>query len=1020
MKINRMSLKNFHPINQGRIFNIHGILFHIPEDIVSAWDVGKLPTVDDIGVRIPWQYTLPRKERFEYLVVIGANGGWPLSHQARLIVRFDDKFRRLPISPINRHFALFGEMQYRGLWIQAVPIGFQFKEMEIIGLQAEPNMGILAGVLIKKLPSFEEKFVENFFKTRSFYCAGKPRPITLEKIDPGRWVAEVDVPDAEYAELEIGAVSRSSGILLIDGNLTGAVIDGTAGYQFIEPGKKHFVEVEVEGEIIKSFLVIYPRGYLKQLEEWAERRLKFMLKGVEKTPIIRLVSQSHIDVAWLWTKKETRKKIARTISRGIEIAKRFPGFPYVQSSPGMIKWIKHDYPKTYATLKDAVKNKYFEPVGAMWVEPDVNIPSGESLMRQLEYATKFWKEEFGKRITVDWLLDSFGYPWTLPMLYRKFGIKAMMTAKLTWFDTNRFPFDVFIWRSPDGSEIVVQHARLCQYGLGKCFAEFDSFCEDYIIHNPLSEKFAGKVFDDSFEFDDEAAEVPDAEPPAMILFGESDGGGGPTIEQTMVSQKAVETGRFTGGGAVEYFNTLWEKYRSRLPVWNDEIYLETHRGIFSRGRELKDLLKKCEIEAFKAEAAIVLSGDDVKEYRDELNEAWQTLLVNQFHDIACATDSQEAYEESIGELKNAFDLFKDVEKRALGHLRGGRLGVLNLLPWSRIEPAKIGGKIRYVHVPPFSIGAPEYVDPPSDFDFELGFKEWKIYSIKYRNRELLKAPIEFQLFKDEHKGAWTWNIDPEYELNPLPVEFSNLNVHKEQNRIIYRYTYRLGRNSRGVIVITNVKGRKWLEIDVTLDWHEDFAILKLAFPFNVESKGAFCGIPYGVKFRPFRPESGLQRAKWEVPVKRFADVSDGKFGISVFTFSNYGFDFKRGYPRVTLVRTAPVWPYPELDYGEIRMKFAIYPHEGDYVKGDVERTYREYIYPLREIFYRENISIFELEPSPLVTDCIRPENGGQIFVRIFNPSNNQVDMNLNFGNRTIKDKVKGYGLLEKMLANHNF
>ncbi len=1009
-----MSLKDFYPINQGRIFNIHGIIFHIPEDIVSAWDVGKMPTVDDIGIRIPWKVELPKKERFEYFVVIGANGGWPLSHQARLLVRFDDKYRRLPISPINRHFALFGEMQYRGLWIQAVPVGFAFKELEIIGLQAEPNMGLLAGVLVRKLPEFKEKFVENFFKTRSFYCAGDVKPITMEKIGVGRWAAEIEVPDAEHAELEIGVVSKSSGILLIDGNLTGAVIDGTAGYQAIEPGKRHFVEVEVEGEVIKASLVIYPDGYLKELERWAERRLKYMLKGVPRTPIIRLISQSHIDVAWLWTKAETRKKIARTVSRGIEIARRFHEFPFVQSSPGMINWIKHDYPKTFSTLKKATEEKFFEPVGAMWVEPDVNIPSGESLVRQIEYGLKFWKEEFGTKVSVDWLLDSFGYPWTLPMIYKKFGIKAMMTAKLTWFDTNRFPFDVFRWRAPDGSEVIVQHARLCQYGLGKCFAEFDSFCEDYIIHNPLDPELAGKIFDDSFEFE-EREEIPEAEPPAMILFGESDGGGGPTLEQAMVSKKAIATGRFTGGGAKEYFDELWERFRDLLPVWNDEIYLETHRGIYSRGREVKDLLKKNEIEAYRAEVALAMAG--ITDFQDELDAAWKKLLINHFHDIACATDSREAYDESVEELKETLDTFKFVEKQAIGHLRGGRLGVLNYLPWERTEPVKIGGKLKYVKVPPLSVGKGEPVEPPPDFDFELGFKEWKIHSILYRGRELLRAPLEFELFRDEHKGAWTWNIDPEYELNPLAVEFVNLNVHKEQNRIVYRYSYKLGQDSRGMIIITNVKGRKWLDLDIVLDWHEDFTILKLGFPFNIESEGANCGIPYGIKFRPFKPTSSLQRAKWEVPVKRFADVSDGKFGVSIFTFSNYGFDFKKGYPRVTLVRTAPVWPYPELDYGEIRMKFAIYPHEGDYVQGDVERTYREFIHPLREIFYREDISLLEVSPSPLVSDSIRLMGDGQVEVRLFNPSSKSIEARVSTQEMERETRVRGYSLTEVYIKN---
>ncbi len=996
------------PLNEGRWFDVFGLRFRIPEDIVSQWDVGKLPTVMDIGVRVPRKFTLPKTQKFDYLVVIGGNGGWPLSHPVRLAVRFDSTYRRLPISPMHRRFPRFGELGFREMWIQAVPIGFRFKEMEFIGIEAEPKIGLLAGILLKgKVPKIRE-----FLKTRKFFCAGELFPLKFQKISPNRWRAEVDVPECEHAELEIGVISKTTNLLFIDGELTGASVEATNCAQPITPGH-HVVEIETDGKVVKPFLVVYPDGYLKRLEELAEKRIQQLVERAATVPLFRLIAQSHIDVAWLWTKKETHKKVARTLARGMEIAERFPEFPFVQSSPAMFEWLERERPEFFEKVRRAVEDGKVELVGGMWVEPDLNIPSGESLMRQLEYGLEYWRSKFNKDVKIGWILDSFGYPWTLPMIYRKFGIVAMMTAKLSWSDVNRFPFDIFRWRAPDGSEVIVQHARLCEQGLGRCFVDFVGFCDDYARHNSLSERLAGKIFDDSKVYNDGEEEVSEV-PPGMILFGEGDGGGGPTVEQATVARKAVESGYFTAGPPDEYFESV-AKLKDRLPIWNDELYLETHRATYSRGRRIKELIRACELAAYRAEATAALAGLEFASVKPKLDRAWKLLLINQFHDIASASTTKDAFEEAVFELSRSLSIFESVERQGVAKLQGEERGVLNLLPWRRKDVVEWDGKLTLVEAKPLSIDEPVSVEPPSDFDFELGFSKGKLSSLRFRGRELLRGPIEFQLFRDEHKAAWTWNIDPDYDQNPLPVVFQRLEIDEGDHKETYRFHYRLGERSKGILEFVNIAGRKWLEVNVKLDWHEEFALLKLAFPFDISTDGAVCGIPYGVKKRPFEPKTPMQSAKWEVSVRRFADVSDGRFGVAVFTVSNYGFDLKRGYLRSTLIRSAPVWPYPELDLGEFEMRFAIYPHDGDFVVGDVERTYREFVHPLYLMNFNRPISLVEIEPNPIVSDCVRLTSDNLLHLRLHNPSDRQIEGAISSGTKVVKVSIPPFSVEDAVL-----
>ncbi|NOZ56954.1 MAG: alpha-mannosidase, partial [Calditrichaeota bacterium] len=166
------------------------------------------------------------------------------------------------------------------------------------------------------------------------------------------------------------------------------------------------------------------------------------------------VGHSHIDVAWLWRIKEVQRKCGRTFSTALRLLDEFPAFRFVQSQPQLYAYTKERYPTLYEQIRRRVRENRWEPVGAMWVEADCNLTSGESLVRQLLYGKRFFEQEFGVNVRNLWLPDVFGYSWALPQLLRKAEVEGFFTAKIGWNKQNPFPHSTFWWQGVDGSQVL--------------------------------------------------------------------------------------------------------------------------------------------------------------------------------------------------------------------------------------------------------------------------------------------------------------------------------------------------------------------------------------------------------------------------------------------------------------------------------------------------------------------------------------------------------------------------------------
>ncbi|OKP89678.1 alpha-mannosidase [Paenibacillus sp. P32E] len=381
----------------------------------------------------------------------------------------------------------------------------------------------------------------------------------------------------------------------------------------------------------------------------AESLLLEQLALIEhKHPVtVTAIGHTHIDVAWLWRLTHTREKAARSFSTVLRLMKEYPEYIFLQTQPQLYAYIKEDYPEIYAEIRKRVEEGRWEAGGAMWLEADCNLTSGESLVRQILYGTKFFREEFGVDCKYLWLPDVFGYSWALPQILRKSGIDTFMTTKISWSQYNRMPHDTFHWRGIDGSEVLTHFITT---------PEGPNSGAWYYTYNGLIEPFSVQGIWDQYRDKNLNREL-------LLSYGYGDGGGGVNREMLEMRRRldkmpgipAVQTGR-----ADEYFERLNETVRSTdqyVHTWDGELYLEYHRGTYTSQAYNKRMNRKLELLYREAEWLQVLLATEKGGFGSypakPLLEGWHTILRNQFHDIIPGSSIHEVYEDSRLEYAEA-------------------------------------------------------------------------------------------------------------------------------------------------------------------------------------------------------------------------------------------------------------------------------------------------------------------------------------------------------------------------------
>ncbi|MEM8745599.1 MAG: glycoside hydrolase family 38 C-terminal domain-containing protein, partial [Actinomycetota bacterium] len=669
---------------------------------------------------------------------------------------------------------------------------------------------------------------------------------------------------------------------------------------------------------------------------------------------------AHIDTAWLWPLRETVRKCTRTFASAVDLARRDPDHVFSCSQAQQYAWIEERHPELFDEIAAAVERGQWEPVGGMWVEADMNLPSGESLARQIVIGQRWFESRFGRRSTEMWIPDVFGYPAGLPQLFAAGGMTRFVTQKLSWNKQNRFPHHTFWWEGLDGTCVLTHFPPVDTYNA--------EITPDEVVGSV--ERFRDAAW----------SRV------SLMPFGYGDGGGGPTKEMLERARRmAAADPRITleVGRPSDVFEAIEAEAfaGAPVPVWRGELYFETHRGTLTSQIRTKLGNRRCErllVEAELWEATRAVDGREPLPHDDltSLDELWREVLTQQFHDILPGS--------SIGWVHDdAEEVFERVEREVTERIRRT---VVGLAPSGRaiVNPS-------HVHRREVITVAKQHVsDPAPDVLFqELGGDEIAIavevgpgsveplapidlhdrvvvtdssmtnghLAVRWDRQGRLCSVIDLaaqrelvpvgepgavlELARDQPVEYDAWDLESWTRSGGTPVGSGVVTVTANGpllGRVEVRHAFG---PSTATVTYELRSSERQLDVAIDLDWHHDEHLLSMAFPLDVHAPTASCDIQFGVVERPTHPSSPWDAAKFEVCGHRFVSVSEPTFGVAVLNDGRFGHGVFGGAIRVSLAR-ASKYPDPEADHGRHLVRLALRPHDGDLgqVRSAAERLNR--------------------------------------------------------------------------------
>ncbi|WP_223693173.1 alpha-mannosidase [Leifsonia poae] len=642
------------------------------------------------------------------------------------------------------------------------------------------------------------------------------------------------------------------------------------------------------------------------------------------------VGHAHIDSAWLWPVRETIRKCARTFSNVLDLMDQDQDFVFACSSAQQFAWMKRFYPELFERIRLRVAEGRFVPVGGMWVESDTNMPGGEALARQFVEGKLFFLEEFGFEPKEVWLPDSFGYTGALPQIARAAGADYFLTQKISWNEVNRFPHHSFDWEGIDGTRIFTHFPPVDTYNSQLSGAE--------LAH--AEQNFADKGRANT----------------SLVPFGFGDGGGGPTREMVAAARR---TASLEGSPIVrvatpaEFFAVASAEF-DPAPVWAGELYLEFHRGTYTSQARTKQGNRRSEHLLHTAElwatTAAVRTGAAYPVAA--LREAWQTVLLQQFHDILPGSSIGWVHDQAEENYALVAASLEEVIASSLGALAAAAVGAEGGTSVEfNASPFAVRGVPAYGAGVPVGGGDARIVADGGGHVLSNSFVRVRIDEAGLitslldttNGREALPPGTRanlLQLFRDTPTQWDAWDVDVEYRRSGEDLTaLDSLDVVADTPELVSLRIVRRFGASTVTQTLSLAAGSPALDIETLVDWHERQRMLKLAVPVDVHTASARSEIQFGHIDRPTHTNTSWDTARFETPAHRWVHVADATFGVGVANDSTYGHDITRhardgggtySLVRQTLLR-APLFPDPEADQGEHILRTAI-------VVGGVDRA----------------------------------------------------------------------------------
>ena len=733
---------------------------------------------------------------------------------------------------------------------------------------------------------------------------------------------------------------------------------------------------------------------------------------------LHAIGHAHMDIAYLWPIAQIRQKNARTYSNVLRLMDSYPDFRFSHSQPQLYAYTEADHPELFARIRDRVADGQWEVMGGMWVEPDCNIPGGEALVRQILLGRCYFRDTFGDVETpVLWLPDTFGFPWSLPQLMQQAGLTAFVTNKLNWNQYNRMPSSTTWWQGIDGTRVLA-----------------------HFLTTPR--KVQHLPFPTNYKSDLSAAEVigtwtnatTGAQLDALpIAYGYGDGGGGPTEGQILKARAyanmpgAPQLGMST---VREAMGAIMDSAEG-LPVWNEEFYLEGHRGTLTSQAWIKRANRVAERMLHDAEAALVTAypaGVD-EATRAELKSVWKLLCVNQFHDILTGTSIAEVFEDARRDFDEIARRAASLLSQALATVfpTEGSGALFNPAPVPVAAPVLVpegggqvveGGTLAWADLPAYGTG--EVSDaPPDTVRAEHSNDGWTLENTHLRaevdgdgrlTRVLNKstgrnvlAPgqdgNQLWAFEDRPISWDAWDIDVFHEdraerIGPArSIELIETGPLRATIRLKWQW-----RDSRFSQDIRLQAGSARLDFKTGVDWRERHTLLKVAFPADILSPRATYDIQWGEIERPTHRNTRWDFARFEVPAQKWADLSERGFGVALLNDCKHGYDIRENVIRLSLIKSSTS-PDPGADQGQHTFTYALLPHSGDLQQVRAEsRRLNDPVIAVADRAPPQTAPIVSCDAPNVIIETLKPAEDGHGFIlRLYESDRRRGPVRLRFG-----------------------
>ena len=772
----------------------------------------------------------------------------------------------------------------------------------------------------------------------------------------------------------------------------------------------------------------------------------------DKTPKIYCVGHTHIDVAWLWTLKVTEDKAVRSFSTVLKYMEEYPHYLFMSSQPQLYKYVKQNAPDVYARIKESVQANRWEPEGAMFVEADCNLSSGEALVRQILHGKRFFREEFGRDNEIVWLPDVFGYSAALPQIFKLSGINYFMTTKISWNEFNKLPYDTFMWQGIDGSRVLTHFSPSRDFNTATQRGHFAT--SHFTTYNAMLEP--NQVMGAWQRYQQK-----DISSIALMSFGYGDGGGGPTREMleqyTRMEHGIPGCPQTVMSDTRTFFRELERQVEGSryLPTWTGEMYLEYHRGTYTSMARNKRSNRKSEFGYINAE----LYGMMAKEWMDQpypaqrLLQGWETIERNQFHDILPGSSIKEVYDDSKREyawLRREGQELRDEALSALTASISGSAGdvvVYNPLSFDYDGPVLLaagedaevfdgeralptqaiahgnalfqGGNIPAKGYKRFRIskGAGEtastaqidgrvYETPHYRLVFDENMEISELFD-KVAGRQVLKpgqTGNQLVSYEDRPHNFDAWDINNYYIEHSWPVQDVQAVTVLENGPV--RCVVQIDRKYLDSEIHQRVilyRDDRRIDFENDWDWKQSHILVRALFPVDVLADEATYEIQYGHVKRPTHFNTSWDFARFEVCHHKWLDLAEQGYGVSLLNESKYGASVHDGVIGLSLVKSS-THPNPVADQEKHKFTYSLLPHQGSWQEaGVLQAAYALNNWPVAFIKETEGGTlpasssfVSSSQPNCVVETVKQAEDSDACIVRVYEAYRQRTEAQLRF------------------------